>query len=328
MNRTTAIGVGCLIFLAATSGADEKSLSKSPTRQVRMEKCQIKLIQQVTLASDRTGILKRIEYKEGDSVANGKRVALIADEVAVATLAVAEKKATNEVEIEFAKVAKAAAEVEHDRLKDANERAARRDQETGRKPEESSARSVSLLEIDKAKLAADKAGLQIQQAEHELAVNKLDRDVKAAELKTYQVLAEFDGTVTRVFKKRGEAVRQGDPIAEVVNTDRVRVQGRIKLEDLRFAKQGGRVRVRLSVEGLDLPEEKEVFEGKITFVDLTSDPILKTTHVYAEVENRNNILRAGLDADMEIVIDETNEATRTSLNAQDSKRPATSSVDR
>jgi len=330
MNRTTAIGVGCLLILAATSGADDKSSGKSPARHIRMEKCRIKLIDQVTLASDRTGILKMMEFKEGETVTKGTQVALIADEVAVATLAVAEKKASNEVEIEFAKVAKAAAEVEHRRLEDANERAARREQESGRKPDETttSGRSVSLLEIDKAKLAADKAALQIEQAHHDLAVNKLDRDVKAAELRTYQVRSEFEGIVTRVFKKKGESIRQGDPIVEVVNTDRVRVEGRIKLEDLRFAKQGGRVRVRLSVDDLDLPEEKVVFEGKITFVDLVSDPIQKTTHVYAEVQNRDNILRAGLDAEMEIVIDETNDAPRTSLNVDNSKGPAKSGVDR
>lgn len=305
--------LGVMLLLAATSGADDKSaLPSSPRatspRTVRLEKCRITLIDHVTLASDRTGILANVEFKEGDTVAKGVQVALIADDVAKATLAVAEKKGTNEVELNFAKVASQAADRELERLVEANKKSG-------------DTKSVSLLEVDKARLAADKARLSIEQATHELTVNKLDRDVKAAELKTYSVLAEFDGVVTRIFKKKGEAVRQGDPVAEIVNTDKVRVEGRVELADLRYAKKGAKALVRLSVEGLDLPEEKEVFEGKITFVDVVSDPVTGSTRVYAEVQNRNNILRAGLMSEMEIEIDAGNssDATRTSNNEQPKK---------
>jgi multidrug resistance efflux pump len=261
------------------------------------------LIDHVLLAADRTGILKDVEFKEGQSVNGGTRIALIADEVAIATLAVAEKKATNEVEIKFAKIAKAAAEKDYERLVEANRIYAEKVTEGGREKSSEGARSVPQSEIDKARLAFDKAGLSVQQAEHELEVHKRDRDIKAAELKTYSIIAPFDGVVTQVLKKRGEAVRQGDSVAEIVNTDRVRIEGRVKLADLRWSKEGAKVNVRLSIEDQDLPEESEVFEGKITFVDLVSDPIEKTTRVFAEVQNRDNILRAGLDAEMEILIE-------------------------
>jgi len=311
MKRTTASCLGLLMLLAATSGGDDKTVRTTTPRRVRIEKCRITLIDHVTLASDRTGILKSVEFKEGATVTHGTQVALIADEVAKATLAVAEKKATNEVEVNFAKVAKEAAETEHGRLIEANKKSG------------DGIKSVSLLEIDKARLAADKAGLTIGQAEHELAVNKLDRNVKAAELKTYSVLAEFDGVVTRVFKKKGEAVRQGDPVVEIVNTDKVRVEGRVELADLRYVRVGAKTLVRLNVEGLDLPEEKEVFEGKITFVDLVSDPVSGSTRVYAEVQNRDNILRAGLVAEMEIEIDdETRINSDRALNGGDIQKKA------
>jgi multidrug efflux pump subunit AcrA (membrane-fusion protein) len=285
--------LGLLLLFASTAGADDKAIPGTASRGVRLEKCRITLIDHVTLASDRTGILKQVEFKEGQSAAAGSRVALIADEVAQANLAVAEKKASNEVEVNFAKLAREAAAREHQRMIDANEASAAK----------GAGRAVALVEIDKALLAADKARLSIQQAEHELALNKLNASVTAAELRTYSVLAEFDGVVTRVFKKKGEAVRQGDPVAELINTDRVRVEGRVALSDLRFAKQGAKVLVRLSVDEHDLPEEKEVFDGRITFVDVVSDPILGTTRVYAEVRNRDNILRAGLMAEMEIEVE-------------------------
>ena len=317
MKQTGVSCLGLLMLLAATSGADDKSVRTANPRTVRLEKCRITLIDHVTLASDRTGILANVEFKEGDTVSHGVQVALIGDDVAKATLAVAEKKATNEVEVNFAKVAKDAAEKEHERLTEANRKAGE------------GIKSVSLLEVDKARLAADKAKLSIEQAEHELQVNKLDRDVKAAELKTYSVLAEFDGVVTRIFKKKGEAVRQGDPVVEIVNTDKVRVEGRVKLADLRFVKKGAKTLVRLSVEDLDLPEEKEVFEGKITFVDLVSDPVSGSTRIYAEVQNRDNILRAGLMAEMEIEIEDgaSLDRARTS-NVDDQKKSPKTAVGR
>lgn len=308
MKHTGISYLGLLMLLTATSGADDGSARSANPRRVRLEKCRITLIDHVTLASDRAGILSHVEFKEGDSVTRGIQVASIADDVAKATLAVAEKKAQNNVDINFAKIARDAAEQEFKRLEKANQNA-------------EGTRSVSLLELDKARLAADKARLSIEKAEHDLEVDKLDRNVKAAELKTFSVLAEFDGVVTKIYKKKGEAVRQGDPVVEIVNTDKVRIEGRVKLADLRFAKKGAKAIVRLSVEELDLPEEKEAFEGRITFVDLVSDPIDKSTRVYAEVQNRDNILRAGLMAEMEIEIDD-------GLAASDSRgKPGTGEKD-
>ncbi len=293
MKQSSASYLPLLLLLASTSAADDKSVPSTPSRRVHLDKCHITLIDHVTLASDRTGILKAVKYKEGDSATKGSLVALIADEVAQANLAVAEKKASNENELNFARIAKKAADSEHDRMLKANQLAV---EKGGREP-------VAQLEIDKSKLAADKAGISISAAEHELGLNKLNAAVTAAELNTYSVLAEFDGVVTRIYKKKGEAVRQGDPVAEIINTDRVRVEGYVPLADLRYAKQGAKVYVRLNVADHDLPEEKEVFEGQITFVDVVSEPIDRTTRIYAEVRNRDNILRAGLEATMEIEVE-------------------------
>ena len=54
------------------------------------------------------------------------------------------------------------------------------------------------------------------------------------------------------------------------------------------------------LEDGDLPIEREVFEGKITFVDSEIDPKTRTCRVFAEVENRGGLLRSGLECQMEI----------------------------
>lgn len=292
MKRLAVISIGILVMVAAITGADDQSPAGKTSRLIRVSKCQITLIDHVTVASDRSGILKHVEFKEGQSVVEGSLVALIEDDVAKANLAVAEKKASNDVEVKFAKAATDAAKTELEMAKKAG-------------------KGVSALDVDKAQLAYQKAQLSIEKAENDLELEKLNRDVAAAELKTYSVVAGFPGVITKIYKKKHEAVRQGDPIADIINTDRVRIEGRVNLSDLRYAKQGAKVLVRLYIDDLDLPEEKEIFEGRITFVDLVSEKIDSTTRVFAEVQNRDNILRAGLDAEMEIEVEDQAEVGRT-----------------
>ena len=300
MKQSSVSYLPLLLLLASTSVADDKSVSSTPSHRVQLKDCQITLIDHVTLASDRTGIIKAVKFKEGELVKEGDLVVLIADEVALANLRAAEKKASNENELKYARVAKESADSALDRLIKANQLAV----------EKGGRETVPPLEIAKAQLDADKAGFSINSAEHEIGLNKLNAAVTAAELRTYSVLAEFDGVVTRIYKKKGEAVRQGDPVAEIINTDRVRIEGNVPLVNLRYAKQGAKVYVRLPAAELELldDEDKEPFEGRITFVDVVSEPIDRKTRIYAEVENRKNILRAGLEAIMEIEV-ETPSAT-------------------
>lgn len=284
--KQSGVVAGLLVLAASMSSqGDDKPVTRP---SVRIEDCRIALIDQVILACDRSGILKVVECKEGMQVKARQELALVDDDVARANLAVAELKAANDVEVRFQRKASKIAELEYQKNSEANERAVA----------EGKGRPVAPLEVEKLRLTAEKAALSIEHAEHEMQMNRLNADVTRAERATYSVLAEFDGVVTRVFKKKGEAIRQGDPIAELVNTDRVRIEGRIPLEFLKLARQGAKVKVRLSVPELDLPEEKIEFEGRITFVDLTSDPVTRETRVFAEVENRDNILRAGLMAEM------------------------------
>jgi multidrug efflux pump subunit AcrA (membrane-fusion protein) len=255
---------------------------------VHIADCRIVLIDHVMLACDRPGILKAVECKEGQRVMARQELIVIADEVARANLAVAERKGGSDVEVRFQKKACELAEVEYRKNAEANQKAVEAGKGT----------PVAPLEVEKLRLTAEKAALAIEQAEHELLLDKLNADVARAELATFSVVAEFEGVVTRVFRKKGEAVHQGDPIVELINPDRVRIEGRIGLPHLKFARQGGMVKVKLTVPDLDLPEEREEFEGRITFVDLVSDPVTHETRVFAEVENRENILRAGLMAEM------------------------------
>lgn len=272
--------IGILYCGQVLSAGDEESV-----RELQLTECRIKLIDQVVLASDRTGVLKFVEPREGDSIRAQQRVAGLDDDLILAEVAAAEHKATNDIEIRAHQKSSELADVEYEKSQQANREVKN---------------TVPLIELHKLKLAAEKARLEIELAEHELTFNRLERDIKRQELGTYAITTPISGLVTKVYKQRGEAVKQGDPIMEVTSTDRLRVEGWLPLEHAWSVAVGQRVMVRLNVPEIDLPEEQRVFEGKITFVDVSVEPVSRFTKVMADVVNQDGVLRAGLTADMTI----------------------------
>jgi multidrug resistance efflux pump len=120
-------------------------------------------------------------------------------------------------------------------------------------------------------------------------------------LKKYRFIAPFDGVIVQVYRKVGEWVSPGDPIARLVRMDRLRVEGfvdgsRYLPEDI----EGRPVRIIVRRPN----REPEEFESTVTFVS----PIVEASgeyRVWAEVENRaargkHWILHPGMEAELEI----------------------------
>ncbi|MCC7422169.1 MAG: efflux RND transporter periplasmic adaptor subunit [Planctomycetaceae bacterium] len=274
-------------FLCAADPASK------PTAPIEIARCRIKLIDQVTLASDRSGIISYVEAEEGHEVQEGQKIAGLQDEVAAANLAVAQKKSENDVEIRFSKKAAELAQAEYEKALDANQIVKN---------------AVPDIEVRRLKLAAEKSALQIEQADHQRKLDALNRDQAQAELNTYRVKVPFDGVVTRVFKHKGEAVRQGDPILELASTRRVRVEGDLDIQHLTQVQPGCRVVVQLDIPDVELEIEKETFEGRVEFVDVNVQPVSRQVRIWARVQNRGEILRAGLTARMMITPDASGSA--------------------
>jgi membrane fusion protein, multidrug efflux system len=295
----------CLALLAAfvaplLCAADPAS---KPAAPIEIGRCRIKLIDQVTLASDRSGIISYVEAEEGHEVQEGQKIAGLMDEVAAANLAIAQKKSENDVEIRFSTKAAELAQAEYDKALEANKIVKN---------------AVPDIEVRRLKLAAEKSTLQIEQADHQRKLDALTRDQAQAELNTYRVKVPFDGTVTRVFKHKGEAVRQGDPILELASTRRVRVEGDLDIQHLTHVRPGCRVVVQLDIPEVDLDIEKETFEGRVEFVDVNVQPVSRQVRIWARVQNRGDILRAGLSTRMII----TPEASANAAVSPDRRPPA------
>ena len=154
--------------------------------------------------------------------------------------------------------------------------------------------------------------LEVKNAELELKAAIQGRRIAERQLQQSKALvaareitSPHDGVVVEIYKNTGQAIMVGSPIFKVVNVDRMRVTGYLDASDAWHVRPKQTVRVMPELEGVDLPIEREVFEGKITFVDSEIDPKTRTCRVFAEVENRGDLLRSGLDCRMEIDQKET-----------------------
>ena len=275
-----------IIILVTANGC--LTAADQPGKTIELSGCRIDFKDRVILAADRAGTLAFVEPEEGDQVKAEQLVAGLRDAVAQAVLERAGRQASNDVEIRYAEKASEVAAVEYEKALDANNRVQG---------------AVSNMELRRLKLAAERAVLQIEQAENQFEISQLDKDQAEAELETFQIVAPFDGVVKQVFKSRGEAVRQGDPVLELVNTERLLVQGDVTFEQGLLIKKGAAVEVMLDIPGAELEVEQQTFTGKIVFVDVSVQPVTGLIRIKAEVINRENILRSGLNAKMVIDLD-------------------------
>ncbi len=299
-----AVGVAAAVVFA---GADRRVVAADPQRPslgpIILRNCEIKAVKTARVATDRPGVISVVDPKEGDTVKEGVEIIRLMDEVPVANWEVAKLVADDQIEVLYATEAHRVDELEYKKSVAANVQAPR---------------TISEIELERLNLNAVKSGLQIKKATHDIAVNVKKADQAKAELDTYHILAPFDGFVSKVLKYRGEAVKQGDPILEMVNTDMVHVEGMVTDRDIWRVKRGFPVTVQLDIKNVELEIEKQVFRGKIGFVDQVAN--MGDTRVWAEVPNPGNLLRPGFTAIMTILPEDGNAGAATNRPAQlDSK---------
>jgi multidrug efflux pump subunit AcrA (membrane-fusion protein) len=148
------------------------------------------------------------------------------------------------------------------------------------------------------RLAAERAALQCEQAEHRLAVACLRRDEVKATLDSYHVVAPFKATVRATFKQPGEVVQEGEIVAEIVNPQRIRVEGNVPLQDLPALALYSDVIVRINTSSQSTRATAQDYHAKLEFIDVKVEPVSQQVSVAAELDNRDGLLREGLTATM------------------------------
>jgi RND family efflux transporter MFP subunit len=239
------------------------------------------------LATDRPGVVGVIKPTEGDYVEKGDLLVELRSEEAQAQLAVARQEAATDVNERFARAQLRVSQAELDKALSANRKYPN---------------AVSQVELDRLEFTRDRADLQIEQAIQERQVATLRVAEAQARVDASEIRAPFSGYVTEVHKSVGEAVRQGDPLIQLRSTDRVKIEGEVSVAQSWRLKRGLTVEVQ-SVQP-DSGYDSQWYRGTLKFVDVAVNPVDGMVRVWAEVENPNNELRAGMLARMRIVLPE------------------------
>lgn len=111
-------------------------------------------------------------------------------------------------------------------------------------------------------------------------------------LRKYQIRAPFDGFVVREQTEEGAWIKQGDPIAEVIDIDPVEIEVYVPEESVRFLRAGMPVIVHADA----IPDRE--FEGTLSQIVPEADMRARTFPVKIRVpnapENEQDLLRPGM----------------------------------
>ena len=270
-------------------------------RQVSITHCLVSLIEDIQAPALEAGALAAVEVSEGQLVTAGQLIARIDDrQPALQKIAAqlerdaAVAKAQDDIEVRYAKAALDVAGADLERALAIERR---------------NAGAVTPQEVQKLRLAKRRDELQIDRSKLELHVAKMNADVQQAAVDAAdeamarrQIVSPIDGVVVTLFHERGEWVNAGDPVAQIVRIDRLRVEGFVNASEYSpadIAEQPVTVEVPLA------NQQQAQFVGRVTFIS----PLVQAGNKYrvrAEVENRtvkgHPLLRPGMTASMTIAL--------------------------
>lgn len=215
--------------------------------------------------------------------------------IAEASLAAADRKAQNDVEIRHAEDAAKVAEYEYRASLVANER---------------SPNAVAQVRLNELALAYQKQTRQIEVAKHNQELYKLEAaakrvEVQAAEdqVRRRQITAPIIGQVTEVPMHIGQWVQPGDVVFRIVRLDRLSVDGLLNADDYAPSEI---VHRPVLVETTLARGRRAQFVGKVTFVHPEIDNRGKF-RIKAEITNVQEqgqfLLFPGKEVDLTIRLD-------------------------
>jgi len=105
------------------------------------------------------------------------------------------------------------------------------------------------------------------------------------------VRTPIDGVLDARYVERGEYLKAGDPVAAVVQVDRLKVLVDVPEKDVRYLHVGEQVGVLQSQ--IDTGEILERI-GKLVHLAYKADPVTRTYRAKIEVDNRDRQLRPGM----------------------------------
>ncbi|MCU0707278.1 MAG: efflux RND transporter periplasmic adaptor subunit [Pirellula sp.] len=257
-------------------------------RVLTIEGAILKTIEATSLAAQVSGLIDRIEIKEGSRVVPGQELAFVRD-AAVRTqmdrsriaLELARKKSENDIDEQVAVKSQAVAANEYQRAIDANQKVSN---------------VYPPSEMDRLKLILDRSVLETARAAYQRDLGRLEALLAEAELKVHEellqrhrVIAPCHGLVVAVEKRVGEWVEPGVTVVRLVEIDRLRIEGFLLATDATKELLGKTAKVTVGVAGQSIEKTAE-----LVFISPEANPVNGQVRVFLEVDNRQGDLRPGL----------------------------------
>ena len=239
------------------------------------------------LGAAQTGLVSEVLVKPGDRVKAGQILGRLFDADLRADLDLRRAEAENDTDIRLGEAKLALAQ---SKLR-ASEALSKRN-------------LLSAEEMMTHKLDAQTAALEIEAARHRRRVAEFASRQVEAMILSREFVSPHDGIVVAVLKNKGESVAPNEPVLRLVGAEIVRVTGYLDIGDVWQTRAGQGVRVTPEISGAELSIEDRIFFGRIEYVDPEINQENQTCKVVATVENKDGLLRAGLEARMEIAPDD------------------------
>ncbi len=147
------------------------------------------------------------------------------------------------------------------------------------------------IEFDRmTKLTKGNAATQrdLDNATSQLAMSKARLEGIGARLERTSIFAPTAGVLNDLLVEEGEFVDIGNPVAQVVDTDTVKVVVEIPERDVAFFSVGDKAEIYANSKG-----ETESFVGTITFISELADPRTRSTRTEITLSNKQRLLRSG-----------------------------------
>ena len=254
----------------------------------------VKISQAINIPVENGGVLTEVAIGEGQLIKKGDLIGRLNDaelqiqlERALLESQIASLNSESRVDIEYARKSRDVAAAELQRSEQANLRVTN---------------SIPLTRIEKQKLERDRTELQLEQAERDSRIAKLNFNLAQnavahaqSQLAKAKILAPADGMIVSLEKHVGEWIESSQTLAKMVRVDRLRIEGFLPAESARWIKIGQPVTISFQPDWID-----ESISGTIVFVSPEANPVNLNVQIWAEFDNRDGRFVPGIRGDIMI----------------------------
>ncbi len=292
----------CGLLVSATPAAAQPNPSGGDDG-IAVPNCMVRFINKTKVPAEAQGKLTELNVEEGMTIKKGDVIAVVDARQAEMALKlkqaeelVARINAQNDINKRDAVATEAIAAAEAETWKELHEKGAAPYWEWRKKK----------AEADRAKLRIELAEVNEETALAEYLAKQAGTQLSEYEVEMRTIRADFDAFVENRFAQLGEWVQPGSPIVELVQMDRVRVEGYI--DALNYAGQvrkGAPVTVTIIVGGSTTEPVTRQYQGQIEYVSTELD-LNKRHRIWVSVPNERAgddwLIKPGMAASMVISV--------------------------